>query len=527
HLFLAVWSVLGLFVYRYVARRGGGAHVHGRSPLVWMALFFLIFYCSAMWMRQAGQGAAKEACEHIAGYYETQLEALSGHARGAAQAAGDRRELDGQMQKAVDALFAKQLVQAGIVLSALWLLYGIFRAMNARVRRLETEKVRAEERSRAKSAFLFNMSHDLRTPMNAIIGYTDLARSRRVSGEEVRAYLDKIGDASQHLLALINDTLEMSRIENGKLELTPVDTDLRASVEDVCTLFASQLEAKGVRFEVDCRDVQRPFVKCDDSHFRRVVLNLVGNASKFTPAGGSVSVRLVQTASGEHAGEYELAVRDTGIGMSPEFAAKVFEAFEQERSSTQSGLQGTGLGMAITRSIVELMGGSIAVESEQGRGTCFTVHLPMPYSQAPEKAGPAASDGIHCDMDFKGMRLLLAEDNAINREIAEMILADAGFELDMAENGQEAVDKVAASRPGRYDAVLMDIQMPVMNGYDATKAIRALADPALASIPVVAMTANAMQEDIERARQCGMDGHIAKPIDIEAMLGTLDRILSK
>ncbi|MBR4745787.1 MAG: response regulator, partial [Desulfovibrio sp.] len=462
-----------------------------------------------------------------AGYYAPELEAVSGHARDQAQAAGDRRELDGQMQKAVDALFAKQLVQAGIVLSALWLLYGIFRAMNARVRRLETEKVRAEERSRAKSAFLFNMSHDLRTPMNAIIGYTDLARSRRVSGEDVRAYLDKIGDASQHLLALINDTLEMSRIENGKLELTPVDTDLRASVEDVCTLFASQLEAKGVRFEVDCRDVQRPFVKCDDSHFRRVVLNLVGNASKFTPAGGSVSVRLVQTASGEHAGEYELAVRDTGIGMSPEFAAKVFEAFEQERSSTQSGLQGTGLGMAITRSIVELMGGSIAVESEQGRGTCFTVHLPMPYSQAPEKAGPAASDGIHCDMDFKGMRLLLAEDNAINREIAEMILADAGFELDMAENGQEAVDKVAASRPGRYDAVLMDIQMPVMNGYDATKAIRALADPALASIPVVAMTANAMQEDIERARQCGMDGHIAKPIDIEAMLGTLDRILSK
>ena len=257
-LFLAVWIVLGLFVFRYVACRGDCARVRDRSPLVWMALFFLIFYCSAMWMRQAGQGATREACEHLAGHYETQLEAVSGHARDATHAAGDRLKLDVQMQHAVESLFARQLVQAGIVLCALRLLYGIFRTMRARERSLEMEMMRAEERSHAKSAFLFNISHDLRTPMNAIIGYTDLALRRRVSGEEMRAYLDKIGDASQHLLALINDTLEKSHIENGKLELTPADTDLRASVEDVCGLFASQIDAKGVSFEVDCRGVQRP-----------------------------------------------------------------------------------------------------------------------------------------------------------------------------------------------------------------------------------------------------------------------------
>ncbi len=213
--------------------------------------------------------------------------------------------------------------------------------------------------------------------------------------------------------------------------------------------------------------------------------------------------------------------------MAPEFAPRVFEPFERERSSTQSGQQGTGLGLAITRNIAELMGGAIAVESAPGKGSCFTLRVPFPYSRPPEQAGPAAGHGIHCDMDFKGMRILLAEDNAINREISEMILHDAGFEVDAVVNGKEAVDRVAGSRPGHYDAVLMDIQMPVMNGYDAARAIRALADQGLSAIPIVAVTANAMPEDVDQARRCGMNGHIAKPIDIELLLATLDRVLAR
>ena len=478
-----------------------------------------------MWMCQAGLHAAREACGNVAGYFGMQLEAATGHARGQ-EAARDLRETERQMQKVADRLVAKQLVQGCVVLCALWLLYGIFRSMHACERLLEMKQMRAEERCRARHAFLFHMSHDLRTPMNAIIGYANLARSRCAPAGELRGYLDKIGDASQHLLALINDTLEMSRLENGRIELMPVDTDLRASVEEICALFAGQLEAKGVRLEVDCTELAQPFVKCDDSHFRRMVLNLVGNACKFTQA-GCVSVRLAQTGSGEGTGEYELTVRDTGLGMAPEFAARVFEPFERERSSTQSGQQGTGLGLAITRNIAELMGGAIAVESAPGKGSCFTLRVPFPYSRPPEQAGPAAGHGIHCDMDFKGMRILLAEDNAINREISEMILHDAGFEVDAVVNGKEAVDRVAGSRPGHYDAVLMDIQMPVMNGYDAARAIRALADQALSAIPIVAVTANAMPEDVGQARRCGMNGHIAKPIDIELLLATLDRVLAR
>ncbi len=386
-LFLAVWIVLGLFVFRYVACRGDCARVRDHSPLVWMALFFLIFYCSAMWMRQAGQGATREACEHLAGHYETQLEAVSGHARDATHAAGDRLKLDVQMQHAVESLFARQLVQAGIVLCALRLLYGIFRTMRARERSLEMEMMRAEERSHAKSAFLFNISHDLRTPMNAIIGYTDLARRRRVSGEEMRAYLDKIGDASQHLLALINDTLEKSHIENGKLELTPADTDLRASVEDVCGLFASQIDAKGVSFEVDCRGVQRPYVKCDDSHFRRVVLNLVGNASKFTPAGAACPCALsrlhqgsmpasTSSPSGTRASACRRNSRTRSSRPSSRSAAPPRAACRARASAWPSPAHRRAHGRLHHR------------RSEQGRGTCFTVRLPLPTARRPKRPAP-------------------------------------------------------------------------------------------------------------------------------------------
>jgi CheY-like chemotaxis protein/anti-sigma regulatory factor (Ser/Thr protein kinase) len=261
----------------------------------------------------------------------------------------------------------------------------------------------------------------------------------------------------------------------------------------------------------------------DVTRVNRVLLNLIGNAYKFTPSGGSVTVTLRELAGVDpFSSTYELSVRDTGIGMSEEFAAKVFDAFERERTSTASGIQGTGLGMAITKRIVDLMGGTIEVDSEQGRGTEFIVRVAFAVleDQPAADAGTDAGDAPE-PIDFEGMRLLLAEDNEINREIAGVVLEELGFVVDMVEDGQQALDKLVAAGPGVYDVVVTDIQMPVMNGLDEARAIRALPDPALAGIPIVAMSANAFREDIEASRAAGIDAHVAKPIDIGEVIDAL------
>jgi CheY-like chemotaxis protein/anti-sigma regulatory factor (Ser/Thr protein kinase) len=268
-------------------------------------------------------------------------------------------------------------------------------------------------------------------------------------------------------------------------------------------------------------------VLCDVNRLNRVLLNLISNAYKFTPEGGSVTVTLRQTApaNGEGKASYELRVKDTGMGMSPEFAAKVFEAYERERTTAVESIQGTGLGMAITKSIVDLMNGSIDVETEKGKGTEFIIRVDFPIVEEEPEGGEAAADGAAPKIDFSKIRLLLVEDNEINREIATILLEEAGFQLDEAENGQIAVEKIAASRPGDYQLVLMDIQMPVMDGYEAAQAIRALDNPELAKIPIVAMTANAFSEDIQAAKDAGMDSHIAKPLDVAKMMDTLAEVL--
>ena len=308
------------------------------------------------------------------------------------------------------------------------------------------------------------------------------------------------------------------------MDLSVADSSLVKMLGDVEDMFATQMEAKGITFTVDAAGVSHPYVKCDVNRLDRVLLNLVSNAYKFTPSGGNISVKLEELEySRDGKALYEFRVKDTGIGMSEEFAQKIFEAFEREKTSTVSGIQGTGLGMAITKSIVELMGGTIRVETEQGRGTEFFVRLGFDLAEPPveasdEEAGKSAAD-------FTGKKLLLVDDVDVNREIGKMLLMEAGFDVDTAVNGKEALDKVAGSDPGRYDAVLMDVQMPVMGGYEATRLIRELDDPALASIPILAMTANAFSEDIEAAREAGMNGHIAKPIDVPKMLKALSGVL--
>lgn len=388
-------------------------------------------------------------------------------------------------------------------------------------------KTRAEEGSKAKSQFLSNMSHDIRTPMNAIIGYTGLAQRKGVTLSEIKDFLKKIDSSSKHLLALINDVLEMSRIESGKMEIEPIDTDLKQTLDEVYDMFTTQMKGKEIDFIIDTSGVKNSYVMCDKNRFNRVLLNLLSNAYKFTPKGGKITVKLSQIGDAkEDSADYELRVKDSGIGMTKEFAAKVFEAFEREKTSTVSGIQGTGLGMAITKNIIDLMGGDIKVITAPNQGTEFVINVSFKLSdKIPEES--AQVEETAQEINFEGMRLLLADDIEVNREIAVMILESSGFEVDTAENGKQVVEKLAASKPNYYVAVLMDIQMPVMNGYEAARAIRELEDKQLAKVPIIAMTANAFSEDVQLAKNAGMDDHIAKPIDVPKMMKTLKKVVSK
>ena len=408
--------------------------------------------------------------------------------------------------------------------------------------------------NRAKRDFLFNMSHDIRTPMNAIIGYTTLAETNLTQTAKVADYLRKISTASQHLLSLINDVLDMSRIESGRVVLEQKPVHLPTLVQDVQDIIQSNITAKGLSFTVDLAGVRDEDVVADPLRLQRILLNILSNAVKFTPSGGSITLHVVEkSGAGESTsmgadgdgssdagestsmglagaassgapvryGDYEFRVRDTGIGMSAEYQKHIFEQFSREETSTVSKTEGTGLGMPITKRLVEMMDGSIDLLSVQGQGTEFTVHLRLPLCGAPKKETPVA------DPEFAGMRLLVVEDNELNMEITTTVLEEAGFVVDQAVNGQAALEKVATAAPGQYALVLMDIQMPVMDGYEATRRIRALPDPVKAQIPIIAMTANAFAEDRENALAAGMNEHIAKPFDIHTLLWKLAEILKK
>ena len=518
----------------------------------------------------------------------------------------------------------------------------------------------AETANRAKSTFLSNMSHDIRTPMNAIIGFTTLAISNIDDKDRVKDYLAKTLASSNHLLSLINDVLDMSRIESGKIHLEEVEVNLSDVLHDLKTIVSGQIHAKQLELYMDAMDVTDEDVYCDKTRLNQILLNLLSNAIKFTPAGGTVSVRVRQLAGAVRGcGQYEFRVKDNGIGMSPEFAQKIFEPFERERTSTVSRIQGTGLGMAITKNIVDMMGGTIEVQTAQGKGSEFIVRVPLrvqaehrPVEKITELEGLKAlvvdddfntcdsvtkmlvkvgmraewtlsgkeavlrarqsiemSDVYHAyiidwrlpdmngievtrqirslhddtpiiiltaydwsdieveakaagvtafcskpmflsdlretlmsalgqkqtdaaqellpqkDADFKGRQILLVEDNELNREIAQEILREYGFRVDTAENGAVAVEKVSTAAPGSYDLVLMDVQMPVMDGYTATRQIRALENPALAGVPILAMTANAFDEDRRRAMESGMNGFLSKPIVIGDLVQELHKIL--
>ncbi|MCM1126066.1 MAG: response regulator [Lachnospiraceae bacterium] len=392
---------------------------------------------------------------------------------------------------------------------------------------LEEALTQANQASKAKSVFLSNMSHDIRTPMNAIVGFTSLAITHIDHKEKVEEYLGKIMTSGNHLLSLINNVLDMSRIESGKMQLEEKPCSLLEIVNGLHNIVQADAYAKQLKLQIDTVDIQHEEICCDRLRLNQVLLNLLSNSVKYTEAGGTINMKVLETGGApEGFANYEFHIKDNGIGMSEEFAQHIFEPFEREENSTISGIQGTGLGMAITKNIVDMMSGTISVETKQGVGTEFTVCFRFRISsEMPEYQEKSRKDTGEKGIGSRTGRILLAEDVELNQEIAVTILGDAGFETDVAENGQAALEMLQKSKPGYYKLILMDIQMPVMNGYEATKAIRQLADKELASIPIIAMSANAFEEDKREALKSGMNGHIAKPIDIENLFETLGEIL--
>lgn len=560
-------------------------------------------------------------------------------------------------------LIIASLAVIAVAIYYLWVRKNAKQVINNAVEQavLEEKLQKAEAAERAKTMFLSNMSHDIRTPMNAIIGFTTLAETNIDNKERVQNYLSKILSSSNHLLSLINDILDMSRIESGRLNIEEKECSISDIFRDMRNIIQTQMHQKQLNFYMDTIDVIDEDIYCDKLHVNQVLLNLLSNAIKFTPAGGSVSLTIKQKQNAPKGyGAYEIRVKDTGIGMSKDFVKHVFSPFERERTSTVSGIQGTGLGMPITKSIVETMGGTIEVETEQGKGTEFIINLEFRLQTESKQIHPISElQGLRalvvddnfdtCDSvtkmlmqigmrsewtlhgkeavlrakqaieigdeyyayildwalpdlggievarqirsfagenipiiiltaydwsaiedeareagvtafcnkpifmselrdtlasviskadlpqkesilpdtsdELKGKRLLLVEDNELNLEIAQEILTESGFLVETAEDGTVAVDKVKNSQPGYYDLVLMDVQMPIMNGYEATKAIRELDNKELANIPIVAMTANAFDEDVKLSMEAKMNGHLAKPIDVNRLMETLQEIL--
>ena len=411
---------------------------------------------------------------------------------------------------------------------------------------------RARSADSAKSTFLTNMSHDIRTPMNAIIGFTNIASTHLNDTDRVKDALDKIRTSSNHLLSLINDVLDMSRIESGRLTISENRCDLRQIVENIQGIMMPQITEKGLDFTVSMQTVVNPEVFCDETRVTQILLNLLSNAVKYTPPGGKVNLTILQKPciSGRRYCGYVFKVSDTGIGIGKDFISHVFEPFERETGRTGNNTYGSGLGMSIAKGIVDMMGGNIRVESEENVGTEFIVELelrplggcgeqsPEQRAQVSEFVEDSGEDmAVFRDHEdhtknragdvgwIEGRRLLLVEDNPLNREIAEEMLMEDGFQVESAENGRKALQMITGADPWYYSAVLMDIQMPVMDGYEATKRIRTLPDRSRAQIPIIAMTANAFKEDRSRAAESGMDAYISKPVDVLTLRYVLRRVL--
>lgn len=391
--------------------------------------------------------------------------------------------------------------------------------------KMETELEREKRTNEIKTAFLFNISHDLRTPMNSIMGFTELARRYVENPERLKNYLDKVDESNRHLLALIDDLLDMSSLDFERIEIKSDVCNLKEQLDMIVDIFIPQATEKKITLERNF-NLPNKNIFVDSLRFRRVMGNLISNAVKFTPENGKVTITARQKKISDSGyARYEFSVIDNGVGMSEEFIAKMFEAFEREETSTKSGYLGTGLGLSITKRILDIMGGSISVKSKKGEGTTFTVDLPLKFADDAENLQENIS-AAEVQKSDEAHKILIVEDIEVNRMLAEAVLTEFGFEVESVPDGCDAVDAVKKNPEGYYDLILMDIQMPVMNGYEATRAIRALNRDDAKHLPIIALSANARDEDKKMSIESGMNDHIAKPFDIANLIGTISAYIS-
>ena len=666
YLILAAWGMLGFLFFLYLFRRDTARRL-GRSPVAWVVLLALIIFTSTIWMRQATEMATENAVKPIQDFYTQKLMDA-----GVDIVSTSTRPVNSYLREVLDdvggALIRNSLIQTVLIVAALAILFYIFYLMQKREKQIEVEKVLAEESSRAKTSFLSNMSHEIRTPMNAIIGLDNIALKDPNLLPHTREQLEKIGTSARHLLGLINDILDMSRIESGRMVLKSEEFSFRDFIDQINVMVNGQCVDKGLSFNCQIIGQVNDYYIGDDMKLKQVLINILGNAVKFTPTPGEVTFTVEQIAEFEGHCTLRFIVKDTGIGMSKEYIPKIFEAFSQESSVATNKYGSTGLGMAITKNIVDMMNGDIGVESEKGIGTTFTVTVTLktsnrsvssehghalpkglrilvvdddavaceqarlvanaigveadtvrsgrealerlqtlrnqgnPYGfiltdyrmpdmngidlarairavegdqtaiivltgyswdEIQEEAMAAGVDGImskplftdslmrkmtsiidrrragnaadlaqeaeqasdDTEYGLEGCRVLVAEDMEINAEILMDLLEMEGIEADHAENGKLAMELFECSSPNQYDAVLMDVRMPVMDGLEATRGIRALDRPDAKTVPIIAMTANAFDEDVQRSLQAGMTAHLSKPVEPERLYETLDKLI--
>ena len=389
---------------------------------------------------------------------------------------------------------------------------------------LREAKLKAECANRAKSSFLFNMSHDIRTPMNAIIGYAELASRHLQETDKLGRYLEKIQICGKELLAMLGNVLDLARIENNKVEMEYTVSNVHECFENCVIMFQQQAESKDQTFSLT-EQIMYPYVYMDAPHLSEICLNIISNAIKYTNTGGTISCNVLQkSCEKEDWCDIIITITDNGIGMSEEFQKRIFETFERERNTTLSHIDGSGIGMGITKKLVELMGGTIEVKSKQGEGSTFTVTIPC--RKESEEETLAKKNSNLCNKNcLNGVRILLVEDNEINTEIATELLTEEGCIVETANDGVACIDMIEKADADYYKLILMDIQMPVMNGYDATLAIRKMKDSKKARIPIIAMTANAFAEDIQKVLSVGMNAHVAKPVDMNILVPTMMKYL--
>lgn len=396
---------------------------------------------------------------------------------------------------------------------------------DAQNRNIAAALTAAKSANRAKSAFLFNMSHDIRTPMNALVGFADLLEKNAGDKNKVIEYTKKIQASNTTLLTLVNNVLEMARLESGKSIVEEEYWDIRLFNETLTSVFADSMSKHGLEFQRSAQ-ILHHHILCDTTKVQKIFLNLLSNAMKFTPPGGTVKFLMSEIPSTKEGyALYRTIIEDNGIGISEKYLTNIFEEFSKEHSSTESKVEGAGLGMAIVKNLVDFLDGKIQIESTIGKGTKITVTLPFKIASEKDIEEPIREAQELQNRDFSNKRILLAEDNELNAEIAMTILREAGITVDKAENGQECVQMLQDAVPGYYNAVLMDIQMPIMNGYEATREIRGMNDPRKSEIPVIAMTANAFDEDRRNSLIAGMNAHLAKPIDVNDLFKTLNKFI--